>query len=181
MISIYLFDGEGLTQRNRAILHRAGEIIRKHKEPWLIAGDFNCTPQDLQDEMRTWLKELGGEIRAPGNLTCRSATGGRTIDFFIVGRRLLDGVEGVWVQVDFPSSPHYMVVMRLKSTITRAMVSKIIPPTPFDAHFPIGCLHPPAPVEDETDLILKLSNEGEVWEFYEKLITGAERQCEKHF
>ena len=83
IISIYLFDSEGLTQRNRAILSRAGEIIRKHGGPWIIGGDFNCTPQDLQGEMGSWLKQIGGEIRAPGNLTCRTATGGRTIDFFI--------------------------------------------------------------------------------------------------
>ena len=107
IISIYLVDGEGLTKRNRAILYAACEMVGKHGGPWLIGGDFNCAPQDLQEEMRKWLKELGGEIRAPGNLTCRSATGGRTIDFFIVDQRLLDGVEGVWVQEDFPSSPHY--------------------------------------------------------------------------
>ena len=84
IISIYLYDGEGLTTRNRAILFAAGEIIRRHGGPWVIGGDFNCVPQDIHEEMADWLKELGGELRAPGNLTCRSANGGRTIDFFIL-------------------------------------------------------------------------------------------------
>ena len=30
LLSVYLWDGEGLTDRNRAILHRAGNVIVKH-------------------------------------------------------------------------------------------------------------------------------------------------------
>ena len=168
-----------MTTRNRAILFAAGEIIRRHGGPWLIGGDFNCLPQDIFDEMAEWLKKIGGEIRAPGNLTCRTANGGRTIDFFILDRRLIGGVEGIWVQVDFPSSPHYMVVLRLRSTVTRAMVSKIVPPKAFDTALPIGCLYYPTPVADCAEEIARASDEDTIGCIFENLITVAEKQL--HF
>ena len=88
LLSVYLWDVEGLTDRNRAILHRAGNLIVKHGGSWILGGDFNNTPQDLAYYMRDWLIKIGGSICAPGNITCKSAGGGRTIDFFVVDSRL---------------------------------------------------------------------------------------------
>ena len=106
-------------------------------------------------------------MRALGNLTCRTANGGRTIDFFILDKRLIKGVEGIWVQADFPSSPHYMVVLRLRSTVTRAMVSKIVPPKPFDTALPIGCLYYPTPVVDFTEEISEACDDDKVGDLFE--------------
>ena len=84
----------------------------------MIGGDFQNTPQEVQHRMAKWLQKMGGQVAAPGNLTCRSAHGGRTIDFYIIDIRITQGVIGVWVQFDFPLSPHYVVVLQIRVTAT---------------------------------------------------------------
>ena len=66
MISVYLWEGEGLTDRNRSILYAAGDAIKRHGGPWLIGGDFNTIPGDVAESMGDWLKKVGG-----GNLRTR--------------------------------------------------------------------------------------------------------------
>ena len=106
MISVYLWDGEGLTDRNRAILFAVGEAIKRHGGPWLIGGDFNTTPGDVVESMKEWLKTIGGKVCATVDITCRSQSGGRTIDFFIIDDRISHGVVDIWTVIDFASSPH---------------------------------------------------------------------------
>ena len=83
--------------------------------------------------MAKWLLKIDGEVAAPGNGTCKSVHGGRTIDFFIVDIRITQGVLGVWVQFDVPSSPHYVVVLRLLASAPRDEYVKVITPKSFDA------------------------------------------------
>ena len=40
VISTYLFNSEGLTDRNRAILAAIAALIRTLRGPWVLAGDF---------------------------------------------------------------------------------------------------------------------------------------------
>jgi len=97
LVSVYLWHEEGLTTRNRAILYAAGDAIRRHGGPWILVGDFNTTPNDVKHSMGKWLERIGGEVCAPGNLTCKNGRGGgRTIDFFIVDSRISHGVQGTW-------------------------------------------------------------------------------------
>ena len=105
----------------------------------MIGGDFNNTPQHLKFVMEKWLKMIGGEICAPGNITCRSASGGITIYFYILDKRLTHGVRGIWTQMDFLSSPHYMVVLRIEATATRSEIMKIIIPKSFEPRPLVGC------------------------------------------
>ena len=143
MLSVYLWHEEGLTARNRAILYAAGDAIKRHNGPWILGGDFNTTPQDLKLSMQTWLKNVGGDVCAPGNYTCKNRFGGRTIDFFIVDSRISHGVQGVWTQMDFPSSPHYMVVLRIAADASDTEILKIISPKSFDARPMKGCIRKP--------------------------------------
>ena len=128
LISVYLWNTEGMTQRNIDILHAAGRAILQHGGPWTIGGDFNNTPEHLKFVMEAWLKIIGGEVCAPGNITCKSINGGRTIDFYIIDKRISHGVRGIWTQMDFPSSPHYMVVLRLEATAATPEIMKIRTP-----------------------------------------------------
>ena len=47
MISIYLFDSEGMSERNRKLLDTAGDLIASLGLPWALMGDFNMTPEEL--------------------------------------------------------------------------------------------------------------------------------------
>ena len=58
MISVYLWEGEGLTDRNRSILYAAGDAIKRHGGPWLIGGDFNTIPSDVVEAMTPYGKRV---------------------------------------------------------------------------------------------------------------------------
>ena len=177
---VYLWHEEGLTDRNRAILYAAGGLIVKHSGQWLIGGDFNNTPQDLRYIMAKWLKAIGGEVCAPGNITCKSVHGGRTIDFFIIDSRISHGVEGIWTQMDFPSSPHYMVVLRLDVTAVRVQVVKIAVPRAFEPRPAIGCTRAP---ESEPDMLPEISKlqEATVNEVFKNVMQNSERHLCRAF
>ena len=95
--------------------------------------------------MKEWLKTIGGQVCAPSDITCRAQTGGRTIDFFIVDGRISHGVVSVWTVIDFASSTHYMVVIRLKTVASRALISRIVAPATFGGARPKGCERKPLP------------------------------------
>ena len=44
LISVYLFFGEGLSQRNVDLLQSIAGVIGELQGPWIVAGDFNLTP-----------------------------------------------------------------------------------------------------------------------------------------
>ena len=48
MISVYLWTGEGLSERNLALLHRMKLLTKTLKGPWIAAGDWNLEPELLQ-------------------------------------------------------------------------------------------------------------------------------------
>jgi len=130
--------------------------------------------------MAKWLKTVGGEVCAPGNITCRSIHGGRTIDFFIVDSRISHGVEGIWTQMDFPSSPHYMVVLRLDVTAVRVQVVKIAVPRAFEPRPAIGCTRAPAIEPDMLPEISRLQ-EATVNEVFKNVMQNSERHLCRAF
>ena len=48
VISVYLWTNEGLAARNLKVLVAAAIVIDRHGGPWLMRGDFNMTPEELQ-------------------------------------------------------------------------------------------------------------------------------------
>ena len=52
--------------------------MRAGRGPWVIAGDWNCTPDDLRNT--GWLELVGGRNVAPHTPTC----GDRIIDFIVI-------------------------------------------------------------------------------------------------
>ena len=47
-LSIYLKDAEGLSETNMAIFEAAAVCINSLRGPWVIAGDWNITPEVLE-------------------------------------------------------------------------------------------------------------------------------------
>ena len=142
LISVYLWHTEGLTTRNLAILNAAGEAVARHGGPWIMVGDFNMTPEELQGA-HEWLRKIGGKITAPREPTCRSVSGGRVIDFFVLDCRIATAVHDIWADPDFPSSPHNAVVLRLGGMATRELAKQLRRPRPFPVDKPIGCARKP--------------------------------------
>lgn len=174
LLSIYLWDGEGLTTRNRAILHAAGDVIKRNGGPWILGGDFNTTPQDLKLAMHDWLKTVGGDVCAPGNFTCKNRFGGRTIDFFIVDIRISHGVQGVWVQMDLPSSPHFLVVLRIQADASQTQVLKIIAPKSFEPRPLTGCERKPVVEPSCEEAIASMQTSTDVDKHFHELAGAAE-------
>ena len=83
MASTYLVNGNGLmTKKNLDSLQLMAGVLNAVKGPWAVGGDWNCTPEELQQT--GWLKQIGGVIVAPKAPTC----GDRVIDFFVVAECL---------------------------------------------------------------------------------------------
>ena len=47
-IPVYLWTGEGLSERNLALLHRVKLLTNALKGLWIIGGDWNTDPETLQ-------------------------------------------------------------------------------------------------------------------------------------
>ena len=83
LCSGYLHTGIGIqSKRNLDWLQAAAGVISTLSGPWILAADFNCTPQQL--EATGWLKLVGGTIISPNHPTCKN----RVIDFFVVSSNL---------------------------------------------------------------------------------------------
>ena len=46
-VSVYLYDTEGVSDRNLALLQQLAAALRTLRMPWIIGGDWNMTPQQL--------------------------------------------------------------------------------------------------------------------------------------
>ena len=63
---------------NQDLLRAAAGVLRGLNGPWVMAADWQCTPEQLAATW--WLKLVGGRIIAPEIETCK----GRIIDYFVV-------------------------------------------------------------------------------------------------
>ena len=99
-MSAYLWHSEGMTLRNRAILEKAGLKARAFQGSWMIAGDFNMTPEELEEEAGDLIRRIGGVVIRPAQPTCKSNSGGRTIDYCIVDARMAGAVTAINVDED---------------------------------------------------------------------------------
>ena len=79
------------------------------KGPWVLAADFNCTPQQLEET--GFLKLVNGRIVAPSWPTCKN----RTIDFFVVSNCLVGMVVGAVKVSGALCKPHCPARLYLKA------------------------------------------------------------------
>ena len=90
--SIWLKDGEGLSETNKSIMEQITIAIAQLRGPWILGGDFNMNPKVISDS--GWLDTIGGIIVAPLLPTCNQST----YDFFIVDKRLSKFILGIQLQ-----------------------------------------------------------------------------------
>ena len=67
---------------NLDLLQDIGVMLGALRGPWIICGDWQCPPSELQET--GWLKTIKGVIHAPDAPTC----GDRVLDYFVVSECL---------------------------------------------------------------------------------------------
>ena len=82
--------------------------------------------------------------------------------------------------MDLPSSPHYIIVLRLDVTAVRVEIVKIAVPRPFDPRPAIGCTRAPVKEPDILPAIADLQEET-VSEVFKSLMQNSERHLCRTF
>ena len=103
--------------------------------PFVIGGDWNCTPEELN--ATRWLKRVSGVIVAPAAPTCNDST----YDFFVVHRSIVHLVHSVHKVADAELSPHSPARLILKGRSRKIVVRQIKAPFPCPANLPYGPLN----------------------------------------
>ena len=63
ILSVHMHTGSGLTQENWQILSTKSEWITSQAPPFIIDGDFQVEPKQLEDS--GWARAVGGFVEAP--------------------------------------------------------------------------------------------------------------------
>jgi len=85
---------------NMAKLSNLGAILKTVQAPWIVAGDWNCTPQQLAKT--GWLELVDGEVVTAYNTDYTCTLGvGRMIDFVVVSHRARHLLPANSIKADF--------------------------------------------------------------------------------
>ena len=114
IISIYLFHSEGMTTRKRTLFQRAVAVARAYGSPWVIAGDFNASPEPIARQWGSTLEEVDAYMIAPSQTTHRprDATH-RTLDFLVCLASAEPWIKAASVDEGFHAHPHRAVRIKL--------------------------------------------------------------------
>ena len=102
-----------MSDTNLAFLEQVALVVHMLKGPWIIAGDWNFTPQDLATSK--WLEVVSGVIFATQLPTCH----GKTYDFFVVHKSLAHANAGVQRIEDAGFHPHFVARLLTKADARR--------------------------------------------------------------
>ena len=145
LVSVYLYFGEGLSPQNVDLLQTIAGVVSELRGPWILAGDFNLTPEDVRGT--GWLELLNGVIHAPSVPTCN----GRVIDFFVTSASLASAVVAVSVVLDSGTSPHSAVRLLLRASPRSVMINTLRKPFKFASVLLAGCA---PPLGDYSDIVV---------------------------
>ena len=144
LVSVYLWTAEGLSQRNLDLLQCLAGVLAGLRGPWIVAGDFNVTPDVLQSS--GWPSLVCGVVHAPCTATCN----GKVYDYFVASASLSSAVAKVRVVGDGATKPHSAVRLLLKTAPRSHKVRCLAAPRKFGAHLPLGC----APIQPSYDDVM---------------------------
>ncbi len=156
-LSVWLWPTEGMTTRNVRLIEKALEVVVTSGCPWVIAGDFNATPNELVAAAGALLDRAGGVVRAPEQATCYPAVGrARTLDYFIVDSRIAAATSQAAVDEAVAGSPHRAVKIKIRGKEVGGLIRMVKKPRMFPRERPVGCARRP--------LVPRSRNEGVVGE-----------------
>eukprot|EP00959_Pyramimonas_sp_CCMP1952_P417368 8744454-Pyramimonas_sp.AAC.1 len=120
--------------RNFQIIMKLAERLRGVNMPYIVGGDFNCTPHEVLESGT--LKYFEADMFHP---TVATFSSGRTIDFFVVSNQLVvDEVEAL-VDIQISTHSHVPVRLQVSSDAVRPRVCIVPVPRAFPVDRPIGC------------------------------------------
>lgn len=129
----YLHSGIGVQAKsNLDLLHLMAAALAAVTGPWILGGDWNCTPAEL--EATGWLSVVGGKTFAPKSDTC----GKRVIDYFVVSLNLAHAVRSVHCIGDALFTTHSRVRLLLEANPRAATIRTLKSPARFNAVLPYG-------------------------------------------
>ena len=137
VISVYLKDSDGLSEYNLRVLQEAAALALTLGGPWVMAGDWNVGPDQLQEA--NWLKVAKGKVFATELSTCNNAT----YDYCVVSNCLCHAVAGVQRLDDAHTQPHFPVRLLLRGDARRHAIRKLTRAPKVPATLPQG--PPPKP------------------------------------
>ncbi|CAK0818215.1 unnamed protein product [Prorocentrum cordatum] len=108
----YLRVSEGMTDRNRAILRSFNTAAMAAGKHWILGGDFNMDPAELQ-QTGVINRMEGTTVLDTSRGSCVSSGEARHRDYFIISKTLLDATLPVAVQDQFNTAPHSPLLLRL--------------------------------------------------------------------
>ena len=173
----YLVAGCGVTNsRNQSILQEAANQIRSWQGPWILGGDFNCSPEELT--ATGWLNLVDGVIHATKEATCLR----RTLDYFVVARNFSHAVASVNLVGDSACTPHAAVRLYLKAGARADTVRELRTIPKLPAVLPHGPMnrqwHKPAPDSPE-ELAEPIAAMKQAWMSYGTTVAAVEEElCE---
>ena len=139
--SVYCYTGLGIAAKcNLDLLEEIRAGIATIAGPWILGGDFNCTPAELTQT--GWLETVGGVIHAPGVATCND----KVYDFFITSQSIAHAVKRVATVADGGCWTHSPAKLWISADVRRDKVQQLRSFGNFPALLPEG---PPRKPDDE--------------------------------
>ena len=141
-VSLYLFSGEGVSERNVNLIARVAEWLFRLGRPYIWAADW----QNLLEQIGEVgvIQQLRGTLCAPERSTRGTcAPAGRVIDFFIVHSAVLPLLGIIQVLYDVPTRPHWLVLLRFSAGRAALGRWRIAKPPPYPVAPPLGCEQEP--------------------------------------
>ena len=141
VVSVYLHDSEGLSERNLALLQTLAAAVRTLRGPWVVGGDWNITPEMLRGT--NIFNVMDATVAAPVLPTCHQSV----YDFFVVPKRMAKAVVAVQRIDDAGLNPHWPSRLVLRSDMQRMRVREIVRPPRIPGALPAGPMHEPPSYE----------------------------------
>ena len=114
LITVYLWDSEGLTPRNTQILQQIKMLVSLTGLPFICVGDFNIHCDEFSQS--EWPEFLSCEVIHPGGTTISSAED-RPIDFVLVSYSISKLINKVEIIHQVPWGPHYALSISVKANV----------------------------------------------------------------
>jgi len=122
MVSLYLWDSEGFSERNNIILVQIKMLKDLLSLPILCVGDFNIKFEDF--EASEWPQKMGVDMIHPKMPTTLSSTSDRVIDYGFISKDIKVMYQDLFPIRGVPWGPHYAFVVALNSK-PRSIFSRV--------------------------------------------------------
>ena len=140
VVVIYLYDGEGWSDRNISIMHEVSSALVALGQPFVLMGDFNMSPSEFVQGC--FLDSVKGVLLAPDEPTFQATNSNSVIDYFIISSSLACAVsQGPWVQYG-GVGPHHSVHLVINGCGRDQVVNSLCRPARFAVEPPCGPCRP---------------------------------------